>query len=377
VHPGTGERVLMANPVWRRIGRAIATTFTSVVLVAASTSCGTHQERQDAAADYCAIMPDSIGLYAGNPVTQMGFQIGTVKSITPSSRDVRVDFTVTDTRRLPADVKAIIRSSSILADRSLELVGNFASGPQLQAGGCVPLARSSTPKSLSEVIGSATTFVNSINPQGSTNIAGAVNELDQALHDNGAGVNRLLTTSSAVLDSPDQAISDVGSIVTNLAQLTSVVADIRAPLKQVLYDARETTPDFAAGLPGAWKLLDSLPPLIGMLSDFETEIGTETQFTLDSTAVAMRKLSAHAPRIANLLNVIPPWINSAANHINNHQWTTLTYRPPLYRIRSPDGVATCNIMNAQLPGSCANVQGQPYAVDVALLQYVLIQAAQK
>lgn len=356
--------------------RFAATTLTIVALAAASTSCAAHEERQ-AAADYCAIMPDSIGLYAGNPVTQMGYQIGTVKSVTPDTQSVRVDFTLTAARRLPTDVKAIIRSSSILADRSLELVGNFESGPQLQAGGCVPLARSSTPKSLSEVIGSATTFVNSINPQGSRNIGDAVNELDQALHDNGAGVNRLLTTSSAVLDSPDQAISDVGSIVTNLAQLTSVVTDIRAPLKQVLYDARETTPDFAAGLPGAWKLLDSLPPLIGMLSDLETEVGAETQFTLDSTAVAMRKLSAHAPRIANLLNVIPPWINAAANHINNHQWTTLSYRPPLYRIRSPDGVATCNVMNAQLPGSCANVQGQPYAVDVALLQYVLTQAAQK
>ena len=32
-------------------------------------------------------------------------------------------------------------------------------------------------------------------------------------------------------------------------------------------------------------------------------------------------------------------------------------------------------MNASMPGSCANVQGTPYAVDVALLQYVLTQAA--
>ena len=40
-------------------------------------------------------MPDSVGLYVGNPVTQMGYQIGKVKAITPTARDVRVDFTVT------------------------------------------------------------------------------------------------------------------------------------------------------------------------------------------------------------------------------------------------------------------------------------------
>jgi len=124
-------------------------------------------------------------------------------------------------------------------------------------------------------------------------------------------------------------------------------------------------------------MLDALPPLIRLLADLETELGEETQFTLDSTAVAMRKVSAHAPRLSNLLNVVPPWINSLANIVNNHQWNTIRYRPPLYRIRTPDGVATCNIMNASLPGSCANVQGQPYAVDVALLQYVLTQAARR
>jgi hypothetical protein len=34
-------------------------------------------------------------------------------------------------------------------------------------------------------------------------------------------------------------------------------------------------------------------------------------------------------------------------------------------------------MNAKTPGTCANVQGTPYAVDVSLLQYVLTQAANR
>jgi phospholipid/cholesterol/gamma-HCH transport system substrate-binding protein len=367
--------MLRAASRWRRACRAVAVGLAAAGAATSGASC-TPDHGQQAAA-YCAIMPDSIGLYAGNPVTQMGYHIGTVTTITPAARDVRVDFTLTERRRLPADVKAIIRSTSILADRSLELVGNYDAGPQLPAGGCVGLNRSSTPKSLSEVIGSATKFVNSINPQNSTNIADAVRELDQALHNNGAGVNRLLTTSSALLNNPDQAISDIGSITTNLAQLTSVLTEIRGPVKEILLDAQATTPDFVTALKAAWRLLDALPPLIRALADFETEIGTETQFTLDSTAVSMRKISAHAPRLANLLNVLPPWINSAANIINNHQWNTLRYRPPLYRIHTPDGVLTCNMMNASMPGSCANVEGQPYAVDVALLQYVLTQAARR
>ena len=65
-------------------------------------------------------MPDSVGLYVNNPVTQMGYRIGRVATITPSAHSVRVDFTADRQRSLPTDVKAVIRSTSILADRQAD-----------------------------------------------------------------------------------------------------------------------------------------------------------------------------------------------------------------------------------------------------------------
>jgi phospholipid/cholesterol/gamma-HCH transport system substrate-binding protein len=365
--------VLVAAWSWHRARRAAAIAVTAAGMVNA-TSCGLLPKSQQAA--HCAIMSDSVGLYVGNPVTQMGYQIGQVKAITPGTNDVRVDFTVTDRRPLAHDVKAIIRSTSILADRSLELVGNYASGAQLGASECIPLSRTATPKSLSDVIGSSTEFINSINPQESRNVGDVVRGLDQSARNNGAGVNHLLTTASAVLDSPDQAISDIASIITNIGQLTSLLRELRGPLKQILFDADKTTHhDLYEAIEGAVTLTRTAQPLISAASDLETYISQETQFALDGTALALRKLSAHAPRIANLLNVGPPWINALANYFNGRAARhTIRYRPPLYRIHAPDGVALCNIMNASMPGSCANVQGEPYAVDVALLQYVLNQA---
>jgi hypothetical protein len=37
------------------------------------------------AVEYCAMMPDGVGLYAGNPVTQMGYKIGAVNNVTSTS----------------------------------------------------------------------------------------------------------------------------------------------------------------------------------------------------------------------------------------------------------------------------------------------------
>jgi phospholipid/cholesterol/gamma-HCH transport system substrate-binding protein len=375
VYANTGEPLLMATPTLHRAGRVAATALTTAAVMAVS-SCAPLRESQQA--EYCAIMPDSVGLYAGNSVTQMGYRIGTVKTVTAQASDVRVDFTVTEHRRLPRDVKAIIRSTSILADRSLELVGTAESGPQLGVGECIPLSRSFTPKSLSEVIGSATNFINSVNPDGSTNIGNVVRGVDQAIHNNGARINNLLTTTSSVLDSPDQTVSAIGSIITNLTQLTALLRELRGPVKQILLDADSTNSSVEDAVHGAVSVFAGVNVLVKLTADIEVTLGETIQATLDQNSFALRKLSAHAPRLANLLNPVPWWINTIANHYNsNRPFVTLGYRPPLYRIRTPDGVALCNIMNAKTPGSCANVQGTPYAVDVALLQYVLTQAANR
>jgi phospholipid/cholesterol/gamma-HCH transport system substrate-binding protein len=354
----------------RSVRTAVGLLAAGAVMIA-STSCGGSSESH--ATGYCANLPDSIGLYVGNPITQMGYQIGTVNSITPGDSSVRVDFSVSDARPLPQDAKAVIRSTSILADRALELVGNYKSGPKLTRGECIPLSRSVTPKSLSEVIGSANTFINGINPQKSTNIQAALTQIDQAAHGNGVGINQILTTSSRLLDNPDQPISDIGSIVGNLSTLTNTLVDLRDPLKEILNDSVTTTPYLHDAVVGSQNLAEPLPPIITLVSDLEIHAGDELQLTLDTVSDAMRVFTPHARGLASLLGGVPFLINTAANHFNNKQFN-LFYRPPLYRIRTPDGVAVCNIMNFSMPGSCANVAGQPYAVDVNLLQYVFMNA---
>lgn len=364
----------MAEVAVRPKLRVAFALLTAVATIAGASSCAVS--RDSAEARYCAIMPDSVGLYVGNPVTQMGYPIGKVTSITPERMNVRVQFSVDQSRPLPGDVKAVTRSPSLLADRALELVGNYNGGQRLVAGSCIGLDRAATPKSLSQVIGSATNFLNAISPEDSSNIGDTVRGIDQLAQDNGAPANELLTSTSALLDSPDKAISDIGSIVSNLAQLTTMLKDIRSPMKEALLDAVETTPDMGTALEGTYRLVHSLQGFLMMTADVDTQLGDETQLTLDAVSAAVRKLSPHANRFADLLNPVPWWINTAANHFNRRQFHTfnIAYRPPMFRIPTHDGLALCGFMNASTPGSCADVHGQPYAVDVALLQYVLTQA---
>ena len=347
----------------------------ALLMVLSVGSCGARSERHSA--QFCAIMPDAIGLYPGNPVTQMGYKIGTVDKVTPGDTSVEVHFNISERRPLPSVVKAVTRSTSILADRALELVGNYDSGPKLQPGHCIPLGHSLTPLSLSQVIGSATNFVNGVNPQGSTNVQDALRGVDEALNGNGAGLNKLLRTSSSLLDNPDQGLSDIASIVRNVVQLSDTLKANRTPAKQILLDMPETNPDLVNAIRGTMGLTDVAHELIRLVDDLERSLGDDIQTGLDTVGDALRHLSPHYKGIANILNPVPRFINTLSYYVNNHQFDLIAWSPPLFRIRTPDGLALCGSMNASMPGSCADVNGQPHAVDVALLQYVLTEAQRR
>jgi virulence factor Mce-like protein len=357
--------------------RRCAGLVLGVAAVLGSASCGGVS--QSHASGYCAIFSDSVGLYVGNPVTQMGYKIGTVNKITPSATSVQVDFSVTDTRPLPNDVKAVIRSASILADRTLELVGNYRSGPKLQPGQCVPLGRSLTPKSISQELEATNRFIKGISPQDSRNLGDTISQLDRATKHTGAGFNQLFTASSRLLDSPDGTISDLKSIVDNMALLTRTLIAVRDPLKQILNDAVITNPYVLQSMKGTTNFVAPFPSLIDMLGDIENHLGDEIQLTLDQVSEQVRifatpHINGWLSALGGILKSTPWWINAIANHYNNTPYFSLFYRPPLYRIRTPDGPLVCAMMNGSNPGSCANVAGQPYGVDINLLQYVFMQA---
>jgi phospholipid/cholesterol/gamma-HCH transport system substrate-binding protein len=351
----------------------IATAAVMAVVACAVSSCGGIAQPSAQAQKFCVVMPDSIGLYVGNSVTQMGYKIGTVDTIEPQDTGVTIGFSIDNDRPVPADVKAVTRSTSLLADRSLELVGNYSGGPRLSPGRCIPRDRAATPMSLSQVIGSATNFINAIAPDGSTNIQDTVVSIDQAAQGNGSQAARLLTTSSALLDNPDQAISDMAAITRNVVLLTDMLKDSRNPLKEIIRDMPVTMPDVLRASDGAGALAEPIPQLISAASDIEGRMGDSIQLTLDTVADAIRHLTPHANFIASLFNDTHTGIDWLATQVNNHQFN-VRYRPPLFRVRAPNGQAVCGWMNSQMPGSCADVGGQPYAVDAALLQYVLMEA---
>ncbi len=164
----------------RRLVHTFATAALTVMVVVAAGSCGeAHPKLSAPTAARPARQRSDCNV--GNPVTQMGYPIGTVTSNTPDVQSVRVDFTPLPIavlyRATPEQSSGRRRflptvrwnSSAITKrDPSSNLATAFHSRGR-------PHPRAFPKSSFGNE------FLNAINPSDSTNIADVVRELDHAI----------------------------------------------------------------------------------------------------------------------------------------------------------------------------------------------------
>ncbi|MFX0578483.1 MlaD family protein [Nocardia nepalensis] len=350
-------------------GVAVAATIATVgaggyVLVGRSGS--------DRTAGFCALMPDAVGLYPGNPVTQMGFRVGSVDRVEAAGDHVRVSFTLESGRSYPADVKTVTRSKSVLADRTLELVGNYHAGPRLEPGQCVSLTNAATPKSLSEITGSAADFIDRLTPDNGTRpVEGAVDGLAKALAGQGGDVNSLLRHAQQAMADPDRMVAAIGSIIASSAPLTGQTLAQWDLIRQLISQLPTTLGSAPTDLwPGVQGLLQGIAPLIAVINEIQTQYGGDIWPLADNLADLIHVAATRADDIRGVLAVIPSVAEFMAKTTRNDSGA-VQFRAPTLRVDLAGGPAVCDAMNTVLPGSCANIDGRQQLSGRNLLDLVL------
>lgn len=352
----------------RAVGWTVVALFvTACIVVAAVTFVGNATSKKQSS--FCAYLSDSVGLYVGNPVTQMGYPIGTVSQIKPQPERARVEFDVDTDRPLPAGVEAVIRSKSLLADRSLELVGNYAAGPKLAGDQCISIDRTATPKSLSEITGSASDFLRALSPEDTDSVASAVNGVDTALKGQGDSMNRLLKHAAGAMTSPDQMVADVGSIITDLAPFSTTTLDNWSTAKDVLAVLPQ---DLEVASDGLWEgvttFIGGLGPLVADLYDVQKNYGEDINAILGYASVGLKIAASRSDDIKGLLSSIP----SMAGFLRTtSSGTGLQVSPPKVDVRSPDPTTLCRQVNRVRAKSCEVVNDHARLSDLRILDAVL------
>ncbi|MFE2998615.1 MlaD family protein [Nocardia sp. NPDC059246] len=347
-----------------------------VVGVAATAAVGfaaTGDGGSGGGSGFCADMPDAVGVYAGNPVTQMGFQVGRVEHIEPKGDHVQVSFALDSGRSYPADVKVVTRSKSLLADRSLELVGNYKEGPQLTAGQCIPVSRAFTPKSISEIAGSAADFIDALSPRdGKNSFQQAIAGFDAAMHGNGELSDQMMQHASEAMSSPNQFVADIGSIITNMAPLSDEALQKWSTIKSILDQAPSVVAAGTQLWPETTQVAHGVGWLTAVLYDIQTNYGDLLWPLMNGGVSDVIHLAATRSKdIASLLESIPSVAAVLRQQSQSPGGLAVSYQPPTVELDSPDATQVCDVLNRMSADSCASADGHVRVPATQLLDLVL------
>lgn len=322
---------------------------------------------------YCATMPDSVGLYVGNDVTSRGIKVGKVTDIRPVGAQVRVDFDVQATHPLRGSVTAATVSDTIVADRRLAVDGG--KGPDWSPDVCI--AKTATPKSITETLDALTALAAQINgadePFQNNSLGSAVRELDSATSGIGPKINAMTNQLAAALDSPEAAASDIGSLIDNLSSLSQSIADGWGGLRQMLSGLAPVLDLVNNVWDQVVKVVNSIVVILPWFNDVTSKYGGPIMDLLEQAVPALDLIAANVGTLHRLIDMIPVFSDAfRANTDAESGRVTMAYQPPRVALSHQDASRVCSAVAAS---GCGTTEDGLVAVDLSALVFRLTGAS--
>lgn len=323
---------------------------------------------------YCADMPDAIGVYEGSEVTIMGMKIGSITSVAPHGTKARIEFEIPESRRLPADVGATTMADSLIADRSLALIGPEPDGPGWDSAACI--TKTLTPKSLSETFSALADVAGELTQTdgpGRTNVLErGVESLNAMSSGTGGQINAIIQRLGSALESPDATIGSIGALLDALGSLMSSAAhywpeikDFVSRLEQSLVNVNEVV------VPPVLTVLTELHDILPALNDLTVTVGGPLLSKLEAVEDLPRLLEAGVAGLDGALSQVPVVSGAFARVLDPATGAvSVAYASPIVTMAVPGADRICKSVNAAT-GTRDCVIGPDGALKVPLTRLVL------
>ncbi|MEV0674309.1 MCE family protein [Mycobacterium sp. NPDC050441] len=227
-----------------RESNLIKAGFIGVVLMMLIIAVGLQPERLQQWASsvrHQALFSEAGGIAVGNDVTLSGIKIGAVTDVSLENGDALVTFTTEGKYPLGSLTTAHIRTGSLLGERVLTLESDGAG--TLRTTDVIPTSRTSSPYSLTDVVGDLT-----------TNSAGT----------DTASLNQSLDTLSATID---QVAPKLGPTFDGLSRLSKSINGRNESLASLLKSASDVTVVLSQRSNQLNTLILNANDLLGVLND--------------------------------------------------------------------------------------------------------------
>ncbi len=254
-------------------------------------------------------LADSGGIFTGADVTYRGVTVGRVGPLTLTATGVDVQLDIDATApAIPADVDAAVRNLSPIGEQYVDLQPHANGGGTLTGGATIPLARTSTPVGVEDLVTHLDTLVRSVPLDALRTVVG---QLGIAFADSAQPLRRLLSATSEFTQSAQDALPqtvallhDGRTVLTTQNQTAGQFADFSRSLAELAEQLKTSDPDIR-------RLVQNGPPAADQVSGLLDESGSGLGDVVANLLTVSRILE---PRQSNLdqILVVYPGISSVA-----------------------------------------------------------------
>jgi phospholipid/cholesterol/gamma-HCH transport system substrate-binding protein len=244
-------------------------------------------------------LADSGGIFTGADVTYRGVSVGRVGPLTLTAKGVDVQLDIDRSApAIPSDVDAAVRNLSAIGEQYVDLQPVGSAGAALQSGATIPLARTSTPVGVEDLVTNLDTFVKSVPLDALRTV---VAQLGTAFADTAQPLQQLLDTTSAFTEAAQDALPqtvallhDGRTVLTTQNETAGEFADFSQNLAQLAAQLRSSDPDIR-------RLIQNGPQAADQISGLLDESGSGLGDVLANLLTVSRILQ---PRQSNLNQIL-------------------------------------------------------------------------
>ncbi|MFV8052819.1 MCE family protein [Mycobacterium sp. 48b] len=265
-------------------------------------------------------LPGTGGLYRFSNVTYRGVQVGKVTAISLIPRGAKATLSLDASPKIPANLKADVRSVSAIGEQYLDLKPISDAPPYLHDGSTIAKADTTIPQQVGPLLDQTSALIKSI-PKDKLGLLldesfkafnGAGYDLGSLMDASAkvsAGLNdvrdptrALVEDSAPLLDSQAAATNDLRTWVRSLANITTTLVDDDQQIRKVLTDG-------PASINEASRLFEQVKPTLPVLLANLTSIG--------------QILVTYRPGLEQILVLLPPFVANIISAAPDHNPTGL------------------------------------------------------
>jgi phospholipid/cholesterol/gamma-HCH transport system substrate-binding protein len=307
----------------QRRSLAIGAAVLALVLIAAGFTWYRISHRTIAVTAY---FTQAIGVYPGSNVRVLGVDVGVVDATQPVGRLVKVTMSVSAKVPVPANAKAVLVTSGVVADRYIQFTPAYTGGPQLTSGAVIPVSRTAVPLEVDQIYTSLSKFFTALGPNG-INKHGALSSLiktgAKTLGGNGQNFNAMITEFSRLNQTLGGTSGDFFATIAHLGVFNSMLAKNDGQVKLAEQQLASVTGFFAADRHSLAAALDELATALGQVRTFIADNRSLIKSNVTKLASVTHLLATERASLAEALSTAPLAVDNLLNAYDSTDHTLL------------------------------------------------------